>query len=55
VTSVIGFHLVANSLAASQELPGADMLWNQLDDMRNAMRDDLATIERLVSDELASL
>jgi hypothetical protein len=55
VTSVIGFHLVANVLPAAQELPGADVLWNQLDDTRNAMRDDLATIERLVRDELASL
>ena len=55
VTSVVEFHLVASTLRVSQEIPGADMIWKQVDDMRNAMRDDLATIELLVSDELASL
>lgn len=55
VTSVVGFHLVASPLRTSHEIPGADVLWTQLDEMRNAMRDDLATIELLVSNELASL
>ena len=55
VTSVVGFHLVASTLPASQEIPGADLIWKQLDNMRNALRDDRAAIELLVSDELASL
>ena len=55
VTSVLDFHLVASTLPASQELPGGDVVWKQVDDMRNAMRVDLATIEQLVRDELASL
>ena len=55
VTSVVQFHLVASTLPASEELGGADLLWNQVDDMRNAMRDDLATIEQLMRDDLASL
>src|SRR4029077_14102742 len=42
VTSVVQFHLVASTLPAARELPGGDVVWNQVDEMRNDLRDDLA-------------
>ena len=55
--SVVGFHLFAGSVRQQQENPdlAADVPWDILEVIRSELRDDLATIEKLVSEELASL
>jgi hypothetical protein len=55
VKSMLEFYVFAEALRTLSEVQAANVPWSELEAMRNKVRADLATIERLVSDELASL
>jgi hypothetical protein len=56
VQSVLAFFVAATTLRRAREQPGdIEEPWTQVEASRTRARADLATIERLVSEELASL
>jgi len=55
VNSMDEFHALKWMLSTTSEIPVPDQAWNELEVLRSKALADLAKVERLVSDELASL
>jgi hypothetical protein len=55
VNSMDEFHALKWILSTTSEIPVPDQAWNELEVLRSKALADLAKVERLVSDELASL
>jgi hypothetical protein len=53
--SLRDFFLQANTLRAMREQRAVELPWQAVEELRTKVRAELASIERLVSDELASL
>ena len=55
VNSMDEFHALKWMLSTTSEIPVPDQAWNELEVLRSKALADLAKVERLMSDELASL